>query len=274
MSSQSTDRSLKKQKYQDKKATTAFNVARHSVFRDVIEIIAALQTIRIQDVNATENIDLLYKRFEIIRENLRCGRFYGVDAALFRCSLFYYDMSILAKDLVLPNHGTINHMIENYRSSAAAMRQYHEATTDRDTCERFAHVLVFGLIQSLTQIMDTTEGIYNIIGLDSGKRFKSIKQREYWKFRTRHTHIITRKPVRSFGDPQGLDIHIFIEEGTNAYNLKYYSIGEQGFMVRTAVLARFFEELQFDLTPVFEEILVHCRKVGKAQRSVIVRGGE
>lgn len=191
------------------------------------------------------------------RDKLRRGTYGDVEGAYLVCVLFYYDMVRLLNSRAIENHQVVSLVLENIRTSSDVMAEYISLNADDKT--KSGHLIAFGMIQCLTQIVDASELIYRLVGLDEIKRFKSIKTSEYWKFRNRVTHTHTRKSNQSMNDPEGLDTHIFISEKTNADMFYYFTIGERiGHMGRPALITKIFSQVGWELRQVFEEVYKHC----------------
>ena len=191
------------------------------------------------------------------REKLQIGAYGDVEGAYLVCVLFYYDMVRLMNNRSVENHRIVSQVLENIRTCSDVMAEYINLNVDDKN--KSGHLIAFGMIQCLTQIIDASELIYGLVGLDAVKRFKSTKTSEYWKFRNRHAHTRTRKTNQSMNDPDGLDTHIFISERTNAEGFYYFTIGERiGYMGRPAFISKIFSQVGWELRQVFEEIYKHC----------------
>lgn len=197
---------------------------------------------------------------EDIKDKLRRGQHSPSQGLSYRCLVFYADMVLTLKEYRVSNHKIVESLTENYRTLADVFYQYEIAKDHLG--DHIGHLTAFGIVQGITQLIDGTYQLSIAMKADAGAAFKEIKKQEYWRFRNRHSHISTYSGSRSENDPEGFDTHIFRKEQTNARAISYLTLGEEGFISRTFNIPETLGRILFDITPVMEAVINHCKNNG------------
>ena len=119
-----------------------------------------------------------------IRERLDRGLHSTYQALSFRCILFYADMVQALHGAAVRDRRTVEALLEVFRTVPAVVTQYEELS-EVDACrKRFGALALFGMVQCMSHLVDATARLCMIFRVSN----EGMKRKEYWKFRTRHTH--------------------------------------------------------------------------------------
>ena len=141
--------------------------------------------------------------------------------------------------------------------------EYRAVLSDPAQSRALGNLSAYAFIQFLTQVVEAVTGISDALGVNLGVVLGNkvgIKEREYWRFRNRHSHVSkTRSSNRTPGDPVGADVHVFRLGRTTADVIHYTTLADTGFMGRSISTNQIAWELQSDLAAVFDAALTELR---------------
>lgn len=192
-----------------------------------------------------------------LRMRLKKGLHSYAEGMAMLCTIFYYDMVVIMKQKSVPNHGTVFHLLENYRTCADVLLEYSSCSDEEK--RKHGKLMAFGIIQSISQVVETTRYIHRLIGLDYVGRFKVIKQTAYWRFRNWHTHAepFNLKITNEFSVIPGTKI--FTSERTSANAIAYVTIENGGWSGNVAKFDTMLNDMRWDFEKLFAEIVEKCR---------------
>ncbi len=197
---------------------------------------------------------------DIMRIRLRKGMHSYSESMSIVCVLFYYDMFTTMNEKTIPNHSTVLHLIENYRTCAKVLEEY--SASDEADKLKLGRVMAFSLIQVISQIVETTRYIHRLVGLDHAEKFKTIKETNYWRFRNWHTHAEPFNAKIKGGYSVIPGTKIFTTERTSARGIAYITILEGGWSGNIARFDTMLNDMRWDFEKIFAEILEKCKSEG------------
>jgi hypothetical protein len=190
-----------------------------------------------------------------MRERLARGQHTPYEGLSFRCLVFYADMITLIGSARLPKHRAVETLLEVYRTAARVIAEYEGLLNDEALRGRLGAIALYGIVQCVSQLVDATARLCDILNVSTER----MKQQEYWRFRTRHTHLVTKPHVRSQGDPDGFDLHVFPLEAISAEGLRYWTLGDSGYASRGVSMREIIHQLDWDLSRVLANVVTSGR---------------
>lgn len=196
---------------------------------------------------------------EEARLRLRKGLYTQYEGFAYRCLVFHLDMHLALDACRITKKRKLEGLLEVYPVSASVALQYQALLAQERVAEGLGQLALFGMLQCISQTIEATLAVATIFGVRDA--VLALKQREYWKFRNRHTHVETQTHVRSNNTIDVFDVHVFALEAMTAESLRYKSISDDqvGFAVRPVSVRNMIRELDCDLMGVFELILERAK---------------
>lgn len=186
------------------------------------------------------------------------------EILVYRCYLFYGEALIELHARTAEKANVLRACMEALLSASACLMEYQTVLSDLDRSRALGNLSAYAFVQALTQIVETMVAIGDALAL----KFKDVfgtkngnKDREYWKFRVRHSHVVTWRSAQTPDDPEDADVHIFRLGRTSADHIQYTTLTAQGFIGRSISTDRMAWELQTDLETFFAAALMVLRSL-------------
>lgn len=196
---------------------------------------------------------------DALRALIREHRVSHCEVLACRCALFYQEALIALHSHSVVQANIVRACMEALLSASQCMLEYRAVASDPEQSKALGSLAAYGFIQALTQIVESITGLEETLEIeikDIFPRGSSIKERDYWKFRNRHSHVVnTRKSARSADDPESANHHIFRLGRTSADRTSYTTLVDRGHMTRSVSTDRIAWELQSDLGVFFQAAL-------------------
>ncbi len=200
---------------------------------------------------------------EALRALIQGHRGSHYEILVYRCSLFYQEALVELHCRNVEKTNVIRACMEALLSASACILEYQTVLSDPVQSRSLGNLAVYAFLQALTQIVEAMTGLEKALSLDFVKIFghkNGNKEREYWKFRNRHSHVVnTRASNRTPGDPEGADNHAFRLGRNGADRIHYTTLAVGGFMGRSISTNQIAWELQSDLNIFFDAALAALR---------------
>lgn len=200
---------------------------------------------------------------DMLRTLIRDHRVSHCEVLACRCALFYQEALVELHSHSVERVNVIRACMEALLSASQCMLEHRTVVSDPEQSKALGNLATYAFIQAMTQIIESITGLEEALKIDITTIYpknSSIKDRDYWKFRNRHSHVVnTRRSARSKDDPESANHHVFRLGRTSADRIFYMTLSETGFMARSVSTDQIAWGIQADLAVFFDAALVTIR---------------